>query len=206
MTKAGILKNVRIWLRMLLKFQRKNVIIGFVPLISSLSTFIEEFSSHVSYSGISLSPDEIKRQGISGIIIDTAKVNITLVNLESAIRNTRIRQLITRIYIVNEVISAAASKLDPHGIVFTPEELVRLNISIEKINPDSISNHIKRVRIENARVTPILYAPILNEKELDKVLKRGLKGFLLDLDWIYQCPDNFIDQFVRQIKIFNSKI
>jgi len=61
MTKAGILKNVRIWLRMLLKFQRKNVIIGFVPLISSLSTFIEEFSSHVSYSGISLSPDEIKR-------------------------------------------------------------------------------------------------------------------------------------------------
>ncbi|WP_455143624.1 hypothetical protein [Candidatus Hodarchaeum mangrovi] len=184
--------------------KNKDFTIGFIPPISSLFTFVEEFSNPVLYPGIPLSPDEIKRQGLSGVIIDTAKDNVTLVNLESTIRHARNRQLITIICTGNEAISAAVSKLDPNGIAFTPEELSRMSTTIEKINPEIIDNHIKRVRIENARITPILYAPILNEKELNKVLNLGLKGFLLDLDWIYQYPDNFIDQFVNQIKNFNS--
>ncbi len=105
---------------------------------------------------------------------------MNLEDLEIIIRLSRTQRLFTTVCTSNEAISAAVTKLDPNAIAFESNELNRTDKSEAKFRPEFIENHVKRIRMENPRITPIYGTNIDLHNNLKKAIELGIEGILIE--------------------------
>ncbi len=122
----------------------------------------------------------IKASGASGTLINHSENRMILADLEEVVRNSRTHRLYTIICTNNEAVSAAAAKLDPHAVAFDPPELTGTGVSISVVQPEIIQNSVKRIKMENPRVSPFCGVGVLTPVDIEKALDMGIEGVIID--------------------------
>ncbi len=126
-----------------------------------------------------ISVEMIKESGACGTLIDSSENLINLTDLESIVRISRTYRLFTIVCTSNEAISAAVTKLDPHAIAFESPELKEPGTTVSTARPEFIQDHVKRIKLENPRVSPLCGAGIYSHIDVEKALKLGIEGILI---------------------------
>ena len=151
-----------------------------------------------------VSVDMLIESGSSGSLINHSENKMNLVNLETVIRLSRTLRLFTTVCTSNEAISAAVTKLDPNAIAFESNEFDGIDRSVRKIKPEFIKNHVKRIKIENPRITPIYATKIISSNELSKAIELGIEGILIDSAYVkakdpYKILNGIAQCFMKKI-------
>jgi triosephosphate isomerase len=127
-----------------------------------------------------VSVDMLTESGASGSLINHTDNLMNLDNLETVIRLSRTLRLFTTVCTSNEAISAAVTKLDPNAIAFESNEFNKTDRSEAKFNKEFIENHVKRIRMENPRITPIYATDVYPQNNLKKAIELGIEGILIE--------------------------
>ena len=117
--------------------------------------------------------------GATGVLLSDDIV-IPFKDTEFILRTARTLKLLTLFISTNVAISAAVSKLDPHGIVFSPPDYNRNGTTVSTSTSDIIENHIRRIKIENSRIFPICGSGVNNSADVKKSVELGSHGIMLD--------------------------
>ncbi len=117
---------------------------------------------------------------IDGVILNHSEGQLSLRDLESSIRNSRTNRLFTLVYSNNVAVSAAISKLDPNAIAFTFSGEMIEPQRISKINPEMVENNVKRINLENPKVSPYCGEGIFDKSDADRATELGVEGIVLD--------------------------
>lgn len=125
--------------------------------------------------------------GATGILLSD-DLSMSLKDSEFILRTARTLKLLTVFISTNVAISAAVSKLDPHGIAFSPPDYASDGTTVASSTLDPIENHIRRIKIENSRVFPICGAGIKTSADIKKAIELGSHGIMLD-DQFLQSSD-----------------
>lgn len=159
------------------------------PPITYLAKFAEDFEIPVfsqTVDNIStgsntgkISIEMIKASGASGSLINHSENRLILADIEKVVRVLRTHGLYTIVCANNEAVSAASAKFDPHAIAFEPPQLIGTGISVSSAQPEIVKNNVKRITIENPKVSPLCGAGISNAGDVKKALELGTKGVLL---------------------------
>jgi triosephosphate isomerase len=148
--------------------------------ILNIPVFSQNLDNVVSGSSSGkVSVEMIKESGASGALINCPENKTDLTDLESIVRISRTHRLFTIVCTSNEAISAAVTKLDPHAIAFGSPELNEPGVSVSTARPEFIQNHVKRIKLENPRVSPLCGTGIYSYNDVEKALKFGIEGILI---------------------------
>ncbi len=165
--------------------------------IPFFSQFYHHIGNHQSYYRDSIA--FYKSLNIKGLIIKDDLV--PLIYLEKYIRDSRTNRLYTLVYSSNVAISAALSKFDPNAIAISsphqgPEESV-----LSKLPPEMIENHVKRINIENPKVSVFSAVGINGKIDIKKGLKQKVRGFVLEIPYSAQHdPYDFLTDIIEPLR------
>jgi triosephosphate isomerase len=140
-----------------------------------------------------------KTLGTDGLIINDD--TIPIVDLEREIRDSRTHRLYTLVYSSNVAISAAISKFDPNGIIFhNPQEPFN-KMSLSKLPSEMIENHIKRIKMENPKVSAFSGVGIYGKGDIEKGVELKVDGFLFEIPYTSKKdPAEFLTGIIRPLK------
>ena len=149
-----------------------------------------------------ISVEMIKTAGISGALVNHSNEGMNLADLEKVVRDSRTHRLYIIICTNNEAVTAAAAKLDPHAIAFKPLELRRNNISVSDLTSEVILDSVKRIKIENSKVSPLCGTGINSAKDVSKALEYGAEGVVVSSSYVRaKNPYDLLTSFVKSVAI-----
>ena len=167
-----------------------GVVIGICPPLPYLVRYKEILNIPVISEGLDLVTMEssiaknsfnlLRSLEIDGVILNHSESQISLRDLETSIRNSRTNRLFTLVYSNNVAICAAISKLDPSAIAFTFSEEMSEPQRISTINPETVENNVKRINLENPKVSSYCGEGIFDKSDEDRKIELGVEGIVLD--------------------------
>ena len=186
-----------------------GIIIGLAPPFPFLVKFHDKFEipffSHLHYNTGTQktyyhnSIEYLKALDIKGVIISDDKIPI--IDLERYIRNSRTFRLYTLAYSHNVAISAAISKFDPNAIIFRTPENISKETPLSKIPHEMIENHVKRVNIENPKVSVFSGVRIHGKIDIEKGLEHQIEGYILEIaSALLRAPHEFLVDIVKPLQ------
>jgi triosephosphate isomerase len=154
--------------------------------ISSVAEAVEipVFAQHIdpikpgSHTGHVL-VDSIKEVGAVGTLINHSEKQLKLVDVDTAIRLAREKNLISCVCANNPSVSAAAAALKPDIVSIEPPELIGTGVAVSKAQPEVVTNTVKLVRGVNTEVTILCGAGISHGEDVAVALKLGTQGVLV---------------------------
>ena len=145
---------------------------------------IPVFAQHIdsikpgSHTGHVLA-DSIKEAGAVGTLINHSERQLKLVDIDTAIRLAREKNLISCVCANNPSVSAAAAVLKPDIVSIEPPELIGTGVAVSKAQPEVVTNTVKLVRGVNTEVTILCGAGISHGEDVAVALKLGTQGVLV---------------------------
>ncbi len=145
---------------------------------------IPVFAQHIdpikpgSYTGHVLA-DSVKEAGAVGTLINHSEKQLKLVDIDTAIRLAREKNLISCVCVNNPSVSAAAAALKPDIVSIEPPELIGTGVAVSKAQPEVVTNTVKLVREVNSEVTILCGAGISHGEDVAIALKLGTQGVLV---------------------------
>jgi triosephosphate isomerase len=123
--------------------------------------------------------DSIKEAGAVGTLINHSEKQLKLVDIDTAIRLAREKNLISCVCVNNPSVSAAAAALKPNIVSIEPPELIGTGIAVSKAQPEVVTNTVKLVREVNTEVTILCGAGISHGEDVAVALKLKTQGVLV---------------------------
>jgi len=145
---------------------------------------IPVFAQHIdpikpgSYTGHVL-VDAVKEAGAVGTLINHSERQLKLVDIDTAIRLAREKNLISCVCANNPSVSAATAALKPDIVSIEPPELIGTGVAVSKAQPEVVTNTVKLVREVNTEVTILCGAGISHGEDVAVALKLGTQGVLV---------------------------
>jgi len=145
---------------------------------------IPVFAQHIdsikpgSHTGHVLA-DSIKEAGAVGTLINHSEKQLKLVDIDTAIRLAREKELISCVCANNPSVSAAAAALKPDIVSIEPPELIGTGVAVSKAQPEVVTNTVQLVRDVNTEVTILCGAGISHGEDVAVALKLGTQGVLV---------------------------
>jgi len=187
-----------------------GVVIGICPPLPYLVKYKEILDIPVISEGLdrvtmesSISEDSfnlLRSLGIDGVILNHPKRQMSLRDLERSIRNSRTNRLFTLVYSNNVAVSAAISKLDPNAIAFTLSGEFNEPQRISKIYPEMVENYVKRINLENPKVSSYCGEGIFDKSDADRAIELGVDGIILDnINYLIKNPYEFLSDITKAL-------
>jgi triosephosphate isomerase len=123
--------------------------------------------------------DSIKEAGAVGTLINHSEKQLKLVDIDTAIRLAREKNLISCVCANNPSVSAAAAALKPDIVSIEPPELIGTGVAVSKAQPEVVTNTVKLVREVNTEATILCGAGISHGEDVAVALKLGTQGVLV---------------------------
>jgi triosephosphate isomerase len=123
--------------------------------------------------------DSVKEAGAVGTLINHSERQLKLVDIDTAIRLAREKNLISCVCANNPSVSAAVAALKPDIVSIEPPELIGTGIAVSKAQPEIVTNTVKLVREVNTEVTILCGAGISHGEDVAVALKLGTQGVLV---------------------------
>jgi triosephosphate isomerase len=123
--------------------------------------------------------DSVKEAGAVGTLINHSERQLKLVDIDTAIRLAREKNLISCVCANNPSVSAAAAALKPDVVSIEPPELIGTGVAVSKAQPEVVTNTVKLVREVNTEVTILCGAGISHGEDVAVALKLGTQGVLV---------------------------
>jgi triosephosphate isomerase len=123
--------------------------------------------------------DSIKEAGAVGTLVNHSEKQLKLVDIDTAIRLAREKNLISCVCANNPSVSAAAAALKPDIVSIEPPELIGTGVAVSKAQPEDVTNTVKLVRGVNTEVTILCGAGISHGEDVAVALKLGMQGVLV---------------------------
>jgi triosephosphate isomerase len=123
--------------------------------------------------------DSIKEAGAVGTLINHSEKQLKLVDIDTAIRLAREKNLISCVCVNNPSVSAAAAALKPDIVSIEPPELIGTGVAVSKAQPEVVTNTVQLVREVNAEVTILCGAGISHGEDVAVALKLKTQGVLV---------------------------
>ena len=123
--------------------------------------------------------DSIKEAGAIGTLINNSEKQLKLVDIDTAIRLAREKNLIACVCVNNPSVSAAAAALKPDIVSIEPPELIGTGIAVSKAQPEVVTNTVKLVREVNTEVTILCGAGISHGEDVAVALRLRTQGVLV---------------------------
>jgi triosephosphate isomerase len=123
--------------------------------------------------------DSIKEAGAVGTLINHSEKQLKLVDIDTAIRLARGKNLISCVCANNPSVSAAAAALKPTIVSIEPPELIGTGVAVSKAQPEIVTNTVKLVREVNTEVTILCGAGISHGEDVAVALKLKTQGVLV---------------------------
>ena len=142
---------------------------------------IPVFAQHIdsikpgSHTGHVLA-DSIKEAGAVGTLINHSEKQLKLVDIDTAIRLAREKELISCVCANNPSVSAAAAALKPDIVSIEPPELIGTGVAVSKAQPEVVTNTVQLVRDVNTEVTILCGAGISHGEDVAVALKLKTQG------------------------------
>jgi len=137
---------------------------------------------------------------IDGVILNHPEKQMSLKDLERSIRNSRTNRLFTLVYSNNVAVSAAISKLDPNAIAFTFSGELSEPQRISKIQPEMVENNVKRIKLENPKVSSYCGEGIFDKSDANKAIELGVDGIVLDnINHIAKNPHEMLSDIAKTL-------
>ena len=145
----------------------------------------------------------LKLLKIDGVILNQPNNELSIGKLEELIRYSRTHRFFTLVYSNNVAVSAAITKLDPNGIIFSYSGDWNSETPISKSTIELIENQVKRINLENPRVSPFCGEGVFGRIDVEKALELGIKGFVIDLGYssskdYYQYVTSLITPLIKK--------
>jgi triosephosphate isomerase len=123
--------------------------------------------------------DSIKEAGAVGTLINHSEKQLKLVDIDTAIRLAREKNLISCVCANNPSVSAAAAALKPDIVSIEPPELIGTGVAVSKAQPEVVTDTVKLVREVNTEITILCGAGISHGEDVAVALKLGTQGVLV---------------------------
>jgi triosephosphate isomerase len=123
--------------------------------------------------------DSIKEAGAVGTLINHSEKQLKLVDIDTAIRLAREKNLISCVCVNNPSVSAAAAALKPDIVSIEPPELIGTGVAVSKAQPEVVTNTVKLVREINTEVTILCGAGISHGEDVAVALRLKTQGVLV---------------------------
>jgi triosephosphate isomerase len=123
--------------------------------------------------------DSVKEAGAVGTLINHSERQLKLVDIDTAIRLAREKNLISCVCANNPSVSAAVAALKPDIVSIEPPELIGTGVAVSKAQPEIVTNTVKLVREVNTEVTILCGAGISHGEDVAVALKLGTQGVLV---------------------------
>jgi triosephosphate isomerase len=123
--------------------------------------------------------DSVEEAGAVGTLINHSERQLKLVDIDTAIRLAREKNLISCVCANNPSVSAAAAALKPDIVSIEPPELIGTGVAVSKAQPEIVTNTVKFVREVNTEVTILCGAGISHGEDVAVALKLGTQGVLV---------------------------
>jgi triosephosphate isomerase len=123
--------------------------------------------------------DSIKEAGAVGTLINHSEKQLKLIDIDTAIRLAREKNLISCACANNPSVSAAAAALKPDIVSIEPPELIGTGVAVSKAQPEVVTNTVKLVREVNTEVTILCGAGISHGEDVAVALRLGTQGVLI---------------------------
>ncbi len=125
------------------------------------------FTGHIS--ALSL-----KESGAKGVILNHSEKNITIDEIEDALRVSKYNGLKVVVCASDDIIGRELSTLKPDYIAVEPPELIGGNISVSKANPNIIKRSFEKIKNKL-----IVGAGVKNQEDVRIAVKLGATGILV---------------------------
>jgi triosephosphate isomerase len=123
--------------------------------------------------------DSIKEAGAVGTLINHSEKQLKLIDIDTAIRLAREKNLISCVCANNPSVSAAVAALKPDIVSIEPPELIGTGVAVSKAQPEVVTNTVKLVREVNTEVTILCGAGISHGEDVAVALRLGTQGVLI---------------------------
>jgi len=145
--------------------------------------------------------DSVKEAGAVGTLINHSEKQLKLVDIDTAIRLAREKNIISCVCANNPSVSAAAAALKPDIVSIEPPELIGTGVAVSKAQPEVITNTVQLVREVNAEVTILCGAGISHGEDVAVALKLETQGVLVASGIVKaKDPYNMLREFVDATK------
>jgi triosephosphate isomerase len=123
--------------------------------------------------------DSVEEAGAVGTLINHSEKQLKLVDIDTAIRLAREKNLISCVCANNPSVSAAVAALKPDIVSIEPPELIGTGVAVSKAQPEVVTDTVKLVREVNTAVTILCGAGISHGEDVAVALKLGTQGVLV---------------------------
>ena len=165
-----------------------GVYIAVSPQLSDLKSVAEAveipvFAQHIdpikpgSCTGHVLA-EAVKEAGATGTLINHSEKQMKLADIDSVIKISKEKNLISCVCTSNPPISAAVAYLNPDIISIEPPDLIGSGVAVSKAQPEAVTNTIKLVRKVNNKAEILCGAGISHGEDVSVALKLGAQGVL----------------------------
>jgi triosephosphate isomerase len=123
--------------------------------------------------------DSVKEAGAVGTLINHSEKQLKLVDIDTAIRLAREKNLISCVCANNPTVSAAVAALKPDIVSIEPPELIGTGVAVSKAQPEVVTDTVKLVREVNSEVTILCGAGISHGEDVAVALQLETQGVLV---------------------------
>jgi triosephosphate isomerase len=123
--------------------------------------------------------DSIKEAGAVGTLINHSEKQLKLIDIDTAIRLAREKNLISCVCANNPSVSAAVAALKPDIVSIEPPELIGTGVAVSKAQPEVVTDTVKLVREVNSEVTILCGAGISHGEDVAVALQLETQGVLV---------------------------
>jgi triosephosphate isomerase len=123
--------------------------------------------------------DSIKEAGAVGTLINHSEKQLKLIDIDTAIRLAREKNLISCVCANNPSVSAAVAALKPEIVSIEPPELIGTGVAVSKAQPEVVTDTVKLVREVNSEVTILCGAGISHSEDVAVALQLETQGVLV---------------------------
>jgi triosephosphate isomerase (TIM) len=123
--------------------------------------------------------ESVMEAGAVGTLINHSEMQLKLADVDSVVRLTREKKLISCVCTSNPSISAAVAYLNPDIISIEPPELIGTGVAVSQAQPEAVTNTIRLVRKVNDEAVILCGAGISRGEDVSVALKLGTHGVLV---------------------------
>jgi triosephosphate isomerase len=121
----------------------------------------------------------IKAAGAIGTLINHSEKQLKLSEIDSIIKITKQKKLLSCVCVTNPNISGAVSALNPDIVSIEPPELIGKGVAVSKAQPDIVTNTVNLVKKINSKPMILCGAGISQPEDVLVAIKLGTKGVLV---------------------------
>jgi triosephosphate isomerase (TIM) len=123
--------------------------------------------------------ESVIEAGAVGTLINHSEMQLKLSEIDSIIRLTREKKIVSCVCTSNPSISAAVAYLNPDIISIEPPELIGTGIAVSQAQPEAVTNTIRLVRKVNDEAVILCGAGISRGEDVSTALQLGTHGVLV---------------------------